>query len=233
MNSSDDDYDAEREFDDVDEDSVEAKVWQLLLLINPGDEETALLQFNDYREAMADVDADEVEPIEVIGRAIDWRSGFIVDAHDLRSLVQAINELSSRWNLSVDWNGDPDDDEFFDDMDAANLLQGAFIDYQWHFELVRLSGNRAAIAAYGKAVPPAGAQDHMRAMSRRQQGQGSADPAAGAGNGDDLAGDQPSRRHGIPGVFHTLNGIWPAPPRRLRNDAVHDTPSLMTDREAE
>jgi len=42
MNSSDDDYDAEREFDDVDEDSVEAKVWQLLLLINPGDEEAKL-----------------------------------------------------------------------------------------------------------------------------------------------------------------------------------------------
>ena len=61
MNSYDDDHDAEREFDDVDEDSVEAKVWQLLLLINPGDEETALLQFSDYREAMADIDADEAE----------------------------------------------------------------------------------------------------------------------------------------------------------------------------
>ena len=121
MNSSDDDYDAEREFDDVDEDSVEAKVWQLLLLINPGDGETALLQFNDYREVTADVDADEVEPIEVIGRVIDWRSGFIVGAHDLRSLVQAINELSSRWNLSVDWNGDPDDDEFFDDADSETV----------------------------------------------------------------------------------------------------------------
>ena len=126
MNSSDDDYDAEREFDDVDEDSVEAKIWQLLLLINPGDEETALLQFNDYREAVADGDADEVEPIEVIGRVIDWRSGFIVGTHDLRSLVQAINELSSRWNLSVDWNGDPDDDEFFDDMDAAELFSIAY-----------------------------------------------------------------------------------------------------------
>ncbi len=126
MNSSDDDYDAEREFDDVDEDSVDAKVWQLLLLINPGDEETALLQFNDYREAVADVDADEVEPIELIGRVIDWRSGFIVGAHDLRSLVQAINELSSRWNLSIDWNGDPDDDEFFDDLDEAELFSIAY-----------------------------------------------------------------------------------------------------------
>ena len=126
MNSSDDDYDAEREFDDIDEDSVEARVWQLLLLINPGDEETALLQFSDYREAMAEVDADAVEPIEVIGRVIDWRSGFIVGANDLRSLVQAVNELSSRWNLSIDWNGDPDDDEFFDDLDAAELFSIAY-----------------------------------------------------------------------------------------------------------
>ena len=126
MNSSDDGYDVEREFDDVDEDSVEAKVWQLLLLINPGDEETALLQFNDYREAMADLDADEVEPIEVIGRVIDWRSGFIVGEHDLHSLVQAVNELASRWNLSIDWNGDPDDDEFYDDMDAAELFSIAY-----------------------------------------------------------------------------------------------------------
>jgi DNA-binding GntR family transcriptional regulator len=43
----------------------------------------------------------------------------------------------------------------FDALDPANLLQGAYIDYQWHLELVRLSGNRAALAAYAKAVPPA------------------------------------------------------------------------------
>jgi hypothetical protein len=121
----DDDFDHGHDFDDGD-DSVEAKVWQLLLLINPGDEETALLQFNDYREAMADVDADEVEPIAVIGRVIDWRSGFIVGTHDLRSLVQAVNELSSRWNLSIDWGGDVDDDGFFDDMDAAELFSIAY-----------------------------------------------------------------------------------------------------------
>lgn len=125
MNSSDDDYDAEREFDDVDEDSVEAKVWQLLLLINPGDEETALQQFADYREAIEDAD-DDIEPVELIGRVIDWRSGFMVDAQDMRALMQAIDELSSRWNLSIDWHGDPDDDGFFDDMDAAELFSIAY-----------------------------------------------------------------------------------------------------------
>ena len=125
-----DDFERDHDFDDED-DSVEAKVWQLLLLINPGDEETALLQFNDYREAMAEADTVEVEPseadpIEIIGRVIDWRSGFIVGIDDLRSLVQAIDELSSRSNLSIDWGGNPDDDEFFDDMDAIELFSIAY-----------------------------------------------------------------------------------------------------------
>lgn len=121
----DDDFDGGHDIDDED-DSVEARVWQLLLLINPGDEETASQQFDGYREAVADLEPDEVEPIEVIARLIDWRSGFIVGAQDLRSLVQAVNELSSRWNLSIDWNGDPDDDEFYDDMDAAELFSIAY-----------------------------------------------------------------------------------------------------------
>lgn len=38
---------------------------------------------------------------------------------------------------------------------ADNLLQGAFLDYQWHLELVRLSGNRVALTTYAKAIPPA------------------------------------------------------------------------------
>ena len=49
-----DDFDSSAT-DDPEEDSLEARVWQLLLLINPGDEETALQQFTDYREAVADV----------------------------------------------------------------------------------------------------------------------------------------------------------------------------------
>jgi hypothetical protein len=126
MSDFEEDFDAEHAFDDLDEDSVEAKVWQFLLLINPGDEETALLQFTDYREAVVDVDADDIEPIAVIGRVIDWRSGFIIDAQDMRSLIQAVDELSSRWNLSIDWNGDPVDDEFFDDMDCAELFSIAY-----------------------------------------------------------------------------------------------------------
>ena len=115
----DDDFEDERGFGDED-DSVEAQVWQLLALINPGDEDAALLQFNAYREAVAEGDDDE--PAEVVGRVIDWRAGFMVAEDDLRALVQAIDELVARWNRSIDWGGDPDDDDFFDDTDAGTLL---------------------------------------------------------------------------------------------------------------
>ena len=126
MSPHDNDFDNEHDFDESDDgdDSVEASVWQFLLLLNPGDEELALQQFTEYRDAVGD--RDEVDPIDIIGRVIDWRSGFQVDAHDTRALVQAIDELSSRWNLSIDWDGDPDDDDFHADMDAASLFATAY-----------------------------------------------------------------------------------------------------------
>lgn len=118
-----DDFEDDRDLDDED-DSLEAKLWQLLLLINPGDEDSALQQFAGYREAVAD--GDESEPVELIARLIDWHSGFMIAEDDLRSLVQALNELSARWNLSIDWNGDPDDDDYFDDRDAGSVLGTAY-----------------------------------------------------------------------------------------------------------
>lgn len=128
MNPSDDDFDAEHSFDEDEhgDDSVEARVWQLLLLINPGDEETALQQFAAYRDAVGHADEDEVEPIRLISQVVDWRSGFYVDADDTRTLVQAIDELTSRWNLSVEWDGDPDDDDFHADVDAPSLFATAY-----------------------------------------------------------------------------------------------------------
>lgn len=115
----DEDYEDERDPDDEDA-SLEAKVWQLLLLINPGDDETALQQFAAYREAVAE--GDESETVEVVARVIDWRSGFMAGEDDLRSLVQALDEISARWNLWIDWNGDPDDDDYFEEVDAGSLL---------------------------------------------------------------------------------------------------------------
>jgi hypothetical protein len=126
MSQDDDDFAEEHTFDDLEEDSTEWSVWQLLLLINPGDQETALQQFVDYREIVADGAADDTLVLDLISKVIDWRSGFLVEEHDIRSLVQAINELSSRWNLSIDWGGDPDEDEFYEDMDAASLFATAY-----------------------------------------------------------------------------------------------------------
>ena len=126
MNSFDDDDDEFGPGDDDGGGSTEALIWQLLLLINPGDEETALQQFAAYREAAEQPDAAALEPMARVDRVIDWRSGFQVDAHDPRALVQAIDELSARWNLAVDWGGEVDDEEFFEDTDVPALLATAY-----------------------------------------------------------------------------------------------------------
>lgn len=115
----DDEFEDDPDVYDED-DSIEARVWQLLLLINPGDEDAALQQFGDYREAVAE--GDDAEPVELIARAIDWRSGFKVAGDDLRALVQVLDELGARWNLAIDWGGNPDDEDFFEDADAGSLL---------------------------------------------------------------------------------------------------------------
>jgi len=122
MSFSDDDHDAADAFDDIGDASVETLVWQLLQLINPGDEDTALQQFDDYRQTVASLDEDGYEPVHMVAHVIDWRSGFHIDVGDTRALVQVIDELCARWNLSIDWNGDPTDDEFFEDVDGASLL---------------------------------------------------------------------------------------------------------------
>lgn len=126
MNSDDDD--TERHFDEHDEedDTLDAQVWQLLLLINPGDDDSAFQQFAAYREAVGDADEGEIDPLRVIGQVIDWHSGFQVEADDTRALVQAIDELVSRWNLSIDWEGDPEDDDFHADIDVASLFAIAY-----------------------------------------------------------------------------------------------------------
>jgi hypothetical protein len=59
-----------------DDDSTDALVWQLLLLINPGDEETSLQQFGAYQDVSAA--ADDIEPAWLLKDVIDWTSGFFV-----------------------------------------------------------------------------------------------------------------------------------------------------------
>ena len=135
MNLPEDEFDPDDNFAngfdpgmEVDEDdTTEALVWQLLLLINPGDEETALQQFAAYREALAEGGDDEAEPVWLLRDVIDWRSGFNVDAEDPQSLIDAVNELAARWNLRIDWGvEDPTDDEFLAATDVPTLMATAY-----------------------------------------------------------------------------------------------------------
>jgi hypothetical protein len=109
---------------EVEELSAEALVWQLLLLINPGDEETALRQFSHYRENMAE--DEEGEPIEAIREAIDWASGFYIDWKDTPTFIDCVNQLAARWNLEIDWGGDAADDDFVDATDIPALMATAY-----------------------------------------------------------------------------------------------------------
>ena len=105
--------------------TTEALAWQFLLLVNPGDEETALRQFAHYREAMAEV-GEDVEPVWLLKDAIDWTSGFFVDWKDLESFIDSVTELVRRWNLDIDWGGDPSEDEFLENTDIPALMSTAY-----------------------------------------------------------------------------------------------------------
>lgn len=108
------------------DDTPEALVWQLLLLINPGDEESALQQFAAYRDALAEADADTA-PVWLLNDVIDWKAGFHVDGSDTAAFIDSITELATRWNLRIDWGvEDPGDDDFLDGTDVATLMAIAY-----------------------------------------------------------------------------------------------------------
>lgn len=133
MSHPDDDFDADAAFhepgDDDDEEldtgDLEALIWNLLVLINPGDEETALRQFSIWRDGMAEAGGEESQAVWRLKDAIDWTSGFHVEGEDAESLVDSVNELAARWNLDIDWGGDPSDEEFLDGTDVPALLSVA------------------------------------------------------------------------------------------------------------
>jgi len=104
---------------------VDALAWQLLLLVNPGDEDTALRQFEVWREASAG--ADDEAPVQRLGEAIDWVSGFRVDAADPATFIDAVTELAARWNLDIDWGvEDRFDDEFLAGAEVPALMAVAY-----------------------------------------------------------------------------------------------------------
>ena len=113
--------------DDLDDDAaIEAVVWQLLLLVNPGDADGAASQFAAWQEIAGGSDDPEVA-LDALREATDWRSTFNVEQHDTRGLVESLDELASRFDLRIDWGvEDPSDDDFLDDTDVPALLDTAF-----------------------------------------------------------------------------------------------------------
>lgn len=110
---------------DDEELSEEVLIWQLLLLINPGDEDTALQQFARYRETLEQQPG--ADPADTVQTVIDWTSGYLVDFKDTGTFIDAIVQLASRWNLRVEWGvEDPTDDEFLDGTDVPALMSRAY-----------------------------------------------------------------------------------------------------------
>ncbi|WP_425482240.1 DUF6630 family protein [Cognatiluteimonas profundi] len=108
-----------------DDATVEALVWQLLLLINPADEDAALQQFTAWQEASAEDEG--AEPLDLLKDIIDWKAGFHVADDDVATFIDAIAELTARWNLRVDWGvEDPTDDDFLARTDVGALVAVAF-----------------------------------------------------------------------------------------------------------
>lgn len=104
----------------IDEDAaLELLVWQWLLLVNPGDEDAALQQFDACREQLADTD----DLAGLLREATDWKSTFHVDEGDADGLMQALDELAARFNLRIDWDLD---DDVVADADVAALINTAF-----------------------------------------------------------------------------------------------------------
>lgn len=111
---------------DADEDdALETLVWQLLLIINPGDEDAAMQQFATWQERSS-VPGDAVAVVENLCDVIDWRAGFRVDESDPAALVDAIDELAARWNLRIDWGVDDADEDALGEAEVPALIGVAF-----------------------------------------------------------------------------------------------------------
>jgi hypothetical protein len=130
MSTPDDEFDPDDNYaghegaDDDAEATVESLVWQLLLLINPDDEDSALQQFQAWQDAMSAFDPDDADApvLDSLREVIDWRAGFTVEAGDASAFVECLDELAARWNLRIDWGSD---DLQEDELDVAALISRA------------------------------------------------------------------------------------------------------------
>src|SRR3546814_9066941 len=109
-----------------DEASTEALVWQLLLVINPGDEDAALQQFGAFQEALDGGDAGDVDAVWLLKDVIDWKSGFHIEETEPGALIDCIAELAARFNLAIDWGvEDATDEDVLAGVTATELLETA------------------------------------------------------------------------------------------------------------
>lgn len=123
----DDNYGNDIDRAGIDDDAgTEALVWQLLLIINPGDEDAALQQFTAFQEALGGADADDLDLPQLLRESTDWKSGFHIDETDTGALLECLVELAARFNIDIDWGvEDPTDEEFLARASATGLLETA------------------------------------------------------------------------------------------------------------
>ncbi len=127
------------------DDALEMVAWQFLLLVNPGDEDAALQQFAAFRLALEDA-GDDADPVPLLRDAIDWKAGFHVGEDDAQGLMEALDELSGRWRLRIDWGVDDDAGE---PPGTSALLQAASVQLrERHYSLWTAETGEATLAGW-------------------------------------------------------------------------------------
>lgn len=128
-----------------DEDALDVVAWQFLLLVNPDDEDAALQQFAAFRAALEEA-GEGADPALLLRDTIDWKAGFHVGEEDAAGLMEALDELASRWRQRIDWGIDDDAQEA---PDTSALLQAAFVQLrEQHYSLWTVETGEATLAGW-------------------------------------------------------------------------------------
>ena len=128
-----------------DDDALDVVVWQFLLLVNPDDEDAAREQFAAFHAALEESGPD-ADPALLLRDVIDWKAGFHIGEDDATGLMDALDELASRWRQRIDWGLD-DDAEAAPDTDA--VLQTAFVQLrEQHYSLWTVETGEATLAGW-------------------------------------------------------------------------------------
>lgn len=127
------------------DDTTEVIAWQFLLLVNPDDEDAAIQQFRGVQHALADR-GEDADIGELLLQAIDWQAGFRVADDDAQGVMEALDELASRWRLHIDWELDEDAEAL---PDPVHLLTLAFAQLrERHYSLWTLETGEDTVAGW-------------------------------------------------------------------------------------